>query len=96
MSCYFIAQIDIHDRDEYQKYLEGFDEIFSRYKGIVVAVDENPRVLEGEWPYTRTVLIRFPDDAEAERWYRSAEYRKLVEHRHRSSNSNIVLVSRHK
>jgi len=96
MSCYFVAQINIHDREEYQKYLDGYDEIFEKYKGIVVAVDDNPTVLEGEWPYTRTVLIRFPDEHEAKKWYESSEYRELVKHRHRASEANIVLVKRHK
>ena len=96
MSCYFIAQINITDRDEYQKYLDGYDEIFSKYKGIVVAVDERPSILEGEWPYERTVLIRFPDDEEARRWYESSEYQNLAKHRHRSSNANIVLLKRHR
>jgi len=94
MSCYFIAQIKIHDRAEYQKYLDGYDEIFSTYRGIVVAVDEEPLVLEGEWPFDRTVLIRFPDSAEARRWYESPEYMELVRHRHASSKANIVLVER--
>ena len=53
MSCYFLAQISIHDRDEYQKYLDGFDEIFARYKGIVVAVDEAPTILEGSDSFSR-------------------------------------------
>jgi uncharacterized protein (DUF1330 family) len=96
MSCYFVAQIRIHDPDEYQKYLDGFDEIFSRYKGIVVAVDEDPVVLEGEWPYTRSVIIRFPNDDEAKRWYESPEYRELKKHRHRSSDANIALITRRK
>ena len=94
MSCYLIAQIDVKDREEYQKYLDGYDEIFSAYKGIVVAVDEEPEVLEGQWPWKRTVLIRFPDRAEARRWFDSPEYRQLVRHRHASSSANIVLVER--
>ena len=96
MSCYFVAQINIHDRGEYQKYLDGYDEIFSKFKGIVVAVDEDPKVLEGSWPFARTVLIRFPNEEEARRWYESAEYRELVKHRHSSSEANIVLVTRRK
>lgn len=94
MSCYLVAQIKIHDRDEYQKYLDGYDEVFSKYKGIVMAVDESPHVLEGEWPYSRTVLIRFSSEEEAMKWYDSAEYRELVKHRHRASEANIVLVTR--
>lgn len=94
MSCYFVAQIAIRDRAEYQKYLDGFDEIFARYRGIVVAVDESPTVLEGEWPCDRTVLIRFSDENEARRWYDSPEYRELAKHRHRASRANIALVTR--
>lgn len=92
MSCYFIAQINIHDWNDYQKYLDGFDEVFSNYRGKVEAVDENPTVLEGEWSFQRTVVIRFPDEGEAKRWYDSPEYQKLVRHRHSASEANIVLV----
>ena len=92
MSCYFIAQINIHDRDEYQKYLDGYDEVFSKYGGVVVAVDEDPSILEGDWPFQRTVVIRFTDEAEARRWYESSEYQELIKHRHRASEANVVLV----
>lgn len=92
MSCYFIAQIDIHDQAEYEKYLEGFDEVFGQFQGKVVTVDDDPVVLEGAWPYTRTVLIRFPDETEARRWYDSPGYRELVKRRHRAAKANIVLV----
>jgi uncharacterized protein (DUF1330 family) len=95
MSCYFVAQITIHDRAGYDKYEEGFDEIFGKYKGMVVLVDEEPVILEGEWPCTRTVILRFPNEDEARRWYESPEYRELAKHRHGSSSANIVLVRRH-
>jgi uncharacterized protein (DUF1330 family) len=92
MSCYFVAQINIHDRHEYQKYLDGHDEVFSKYKGRVMAVDENPELMEGEWQCSRTVLIGFPDEQEAKRWYQSTEYQELVKFRHRASDANIVLL----
>lgn len=92
MSAYFIAQISIHDEGEYQRYLDGHDEVFAKFGGKVLAVDEDPVVLEGEWPYTRTVLIHFSDEAEARRWYDSPEYQELVRFRHRASRANIVLV----
>jgi uncharacterized protein (DUF1330 family) len=94
VSCFFIAQITVTDREEYQKYLDGYDEIFARYEGLVEVVDENPTLLEGEWPCTRTVVIRFPDETEARRWYDSPEYEKLAAHRPRASECNVVLVTR--
>lgn len=96
MSCYFIAQINIYDREEYQKYLDGYDEVFEKFQGSVEAVDEDPTILEGEWPYARTVVIHFPDEEEAKRWYNSSEYQELVKHRHRSSSANIALIKCHK
>jgi uncharacterized protein (DUF1330 family) len=92
LSSYFIAQINIHDANEYERYLEGYDEIFARYNGKVVAVDDNVKLLEGEWPYGRTVVIRFPSSEELLAWYESPEYQALAKHRRKASMANIVLV----
>jgi len=90
---YLIAQIEITDRDTYAKYEAGFMEIFQRYKGKILSVDENIEVLEGDWPFTRTVLFRFPSKEDALSWYESKEYQLLVEHRLSASESNIVIVN---
>jgi uncharacterized protein (DUF1330 family) len=82
MACYLIAQINVRDKEGYKKYLDGFDEVFRNYKGIIMAADK----------YPRTVLMRFPDVEEAMRWYRSPQYQKLAKIRRRASDSNIVLV----
>jgi uncharacterized protein (DUF1330 family) len=92
LSSYFIARINIHNPGEYARYLEGYDEIFARYNGTVVAVDDNVKLLEGEWPYGRTVLIRFPSSQELLAWYESPEYQTLAKHRRKASTANIVLV----
>ena len=92
MSAYIIAQIEIHDRDEYGKYQEGFFDIFSQYKGEILVRDEAPTVLEGEWSYTRTVVIRFSDENEAKRWYESDQYQTLLQHRFRAAKTNLILA----
>jgi uncharacterized protein (DUF1330 family) len=92
MSCYFAAQIKIHDPQEYRRYLDGFDQVFVNYDGQVVAVDDGPVILEGEWPYTRAVVIRFPDEDEARRWYESPEYQRLAVHRVNASDADVILV----
>ncbi len=92
MSVYAIAQIDIRDREGYRAYEQGFMEIFSRFQGQLLSVDEAPTVLEGEWPWTRTVLIEFPDHAALEAWYSSPDYQALAQHRFRAAGANIVVV----
>jgi len=92
MSVYIIASITVEDWDEYGKYQEGFPEIFSRYRGEILAVSDAPRVVEGEWPHTRAVLLRFPDEAEARRWYESPEYQAIAQHRWRASKASIIAI----
>jgi len=93
VSCYFVARITIHDPAGYETYLDGFDEVFAKHDGEVVAVDESPRPLEGEWDADRLVLIRFPDEAAARRWYDSPDYQKLARARHAAATAEIVLVT---
>jgi len=93
VSSYFVALINIHDLPRYEQYLAGFDAVFAKYKGQVVSVEDKPRVLEGEWPAARTVLIRFPDDQELLRWYESPEYQQLARHRQEASVASIAIVS---
>lgn len=92
MAVYVVAELTITDRDRYAQYEAGFMEIFERHGGALLSVDEDPEVLEGEWPHTRTVLIEFPDRDAAMAWYRSEDYQALAQHRFAASTGNIVLV----
>ena len=93
MSSFFIALININDPVGYQQYLAGFDAVFEKYEGQVVAVEDNPRILEGEWPAERTVLIRFPNDQTLRRWYESTEYQKLARLRQEASVASVAIIS---
>ena len=46
MTHFFVAQIKINDPVEYGKYLEHLDDIFSKFKGEYLAIDESPAILE--------------------------------------------------
>jgi len=92
MTHYLIARIDINDREKYSKYQAGFMEIFSQYDGKMLSVDEAPKLIEGEWPVSRTVLIEFPSKESAMAWYESEAYQALAQHRFASSDGNIVLL----
>ena len=50
-------------------------------------------MLEGDWPASRTVLIRFPNDDELHRWYDSKEYQMLAKHRKAASVAAIAIIS---
>ncbi len=92
MSVYFIANINIKDYDEYQKYLDKAGDIFARYEGEYLAIDNNPMVLEGEWDYTRTVIIKFPGEKELLRWYQSEEYQEILQYRLKAALCDTIVV----
>jgi len=92
MAHYFLAQIRIHDNDGYAKYLEDFDEIFSRYRGTYLAIDESPDLLEGHWDYTKSVLVKFISKQDFEDWYYSDEYQKILKFRLNSADCDTILV----
>jgi uncharacterized protein (DUF1330 family) len=89
-----IVQIVVHDWDGYGQYgSAGHQEIFDRFGGKVIGLDEDVEVVEGSWPFTRTVLIEFPSKERARAWYESDEYQAVVGLRHGSATSNLVIVS---
>jgi uncharacterized protein (DUF1330 family) len=66
--------------------------VFSRYDADVVLVDENPEMLEGNWTYSRKVMIRFRNRDEAKKWYESPEYQRLAQHRYSASEADVIFA----
>lgn len=93
MSAYVIGQLDIFEPEGYQDYLAGFMPIFERHGGELLATSkQETEVLEGNWAYPRTVLMRFPSVAAAHAWHDDPDYRALAEIRHRTAHANLVIV----
>ena len=92
MKHYFVAQIKINANDEYEKYLENFDGIFSKYKGKYLAIDESPTLLEGTWDYTKSVLVEFNTKDEFEAWYYSDDYQQILKFRLRAAKCDSILL----
>ena len=92
MSFYFLASIKIRDEAEYQKYLNRSGEIFAKYNGEYLAVDNEPEILEGEWDYTRAVLIKFDSRDDFTAWYLSEEYQEILQYRFSAAQCDSVLI----
>tara|TARA_B110000238_G_C15881121_1_gene333524 strand:- start:133 stop:423 length:291 start_codon:yes stop_codon:yes gene_type:complete len=92
MSVYIIARFNIHDRSEYDKYSAGFLEVFEKFDGKMLSVDEDPMVLAGAWDDTRSVIIEFPSKESALAWLTSDDYQAIARHRNAGSTANSVLV----
>lgn len=94
MSYYFIANIKIIDEETYNKYLERADEVFKKFNGKYLVVDDHPVILEGTWDYTRTVVIEFLSKSDFDDWYTSVEYQELLKYRLEASVCNTILAKK--
>ena len=92
MPVYFIANIRIYHPEEYQKYINQAAEVFKKYNGTYLCVDNEPEIVEGQWDYTRAVLIRFDSRDGFNAWYHSADYQNILIHRLQSARCDSLLI----
>ncbi|KAF2230260.1 DUF1330-domain-containing protein [Viridothelium virens] len=92
MTVYAVALINIADHARYEPYMTGFFEIWKKYDGEILAVGDEPKVIEGPWPFYRTVILSFPNEDAFSTWYQSPDYQELVKHRHSASITSLALL----
>lgn len=93
LPTYIILQINVTNAEAYQKYAMA-DQValLARFGGRLVVIDGEPTVLEGAWPFNRTVVMEFPDREHAVAWYESPEYQRMLSLRHAAATSNCIIT----
>ncbi|MDP3739607.1 MAG: DUF1330 domain-containing protein [Hyphomonadaceae bacterium] len=92
MTVYTVAQLKFTNVDAYRRYQKAFPAVFAKFNAKVLAADESPRVLEGEWPRDKVVILEFPDEVEAARFGTSPEYREIAKDRVAGADAVVLLV----
>lgn len=92
MTVYAIAALKFTDRDAYNRYQAAFMEVFKRFSGTLLAADEAPQVVEGQWDRDKVVLMTFPDEAAFREWAESTDYQRISEDRRAGADTVVVLV----
>lgn len=92
MGVYVIAQLTITDRGAYDKYQARFFEVFKKFKGKLLAADENPQTIEGVFEREKVVLMEFPDEDAFREWAFSPEYSEISKNRKAGSEATVLLV----
>lgn len=94
MTVYALAQLRIHDRESYNRYQSKFMPVLRKYAGRLLAADEAPRVIEGEWrDRNKVVLIAFEDNAAFAAWATSPEYAEISADRKAGADAVVLLIS---
>jgi len=93
MSVYALAQLRIHDAERYGRYMSRFMPVLEKYNGVLLAADEAPRVLEGQWwDRNKVVLMEFADAAAFRAWATSPEYTEIAEDRKAGAEAVVLLI----
>jgi uncharacterized protein (DUF1330 family) len=92
VSVYAIAQLKFIDRAAYDRYQAKFMDVFRRHPGTLLAADESPQVIEGEWDREKPVLMSFPDEAAFRSWAESPEYQQISRDRRIGADTVVLLA----
>jgi uncharacterized protein (DUF1330 family) len=93
MAVYALAQLNIHDRERYGRYMSRFMPVLEKYNGKLLAADDAPRVLEGQWwDRNKVVLMEFADKDAFRAWASSPEYNEIAEDRKASADVVVLLI----
>ena len=92
MAAYVIANVEVTDPAAYEEYRAKVPGTIAAYGGRYLARAGATEVLEGDWTPHRLVILEFPSLAQLKAWYRSPEYRPLLEIRKRSARARVIAV----
>lgn len=93
MTVFAIAQVTVTDRAAYDRYQSRFLNVFRQFQGRLLAADERPCRIEGQWSHDKVVLMSFPDAPAFHAWARSPAYRKISADREAGAQVTVVLVT---
>ena len=72
--------------------MAAFMPVFAKYGGRLLAADEHPGVIEGQWNKDKVVLMEFPDRDTFTAWANSPEYQEIAKDRLAAAETVVLLV----
>jgi len=77
MSAYFIANVQVTDREKFKAYQDGIIQTIKPFQGWVLAAGPGAAV-EGELKTNHNVIIRFPTMEHIRGWWESGAYSEII------------------
>ena len=92
MSGFAIFNIEVKKPEQYKEYVEKVKPIAEKFGGEYIVRGGETTIVEGNWTYPRTVVIKFPSYEKALEWYNSEEYKPIKKIRlDNSEGTNIII-----
>ena len=92
MAAYIIADIDVTDPAGFEEYRQRVSPMIAKWGGKYLVRGGPMETVEGDWAPKRLVVLEFESLERAKEFYRSEEYRPVMEIRHKTAVTNLVIV----
>lgn len=96
MTVYMVAQVQILDPEQRERYKEIAAPEIARHGGRYLARGASPEVEEADWDQPENLqinMVAFPSMEEAHAWYTSPEYAKALAFRQSAVHRRLFFVS---
>ena len=91
MKSYVVTNFTINGPETFKKYLSLVGDTVDKYKGKFLVRDPIVNVIEGN-PYKFLAIVEFPSTKEAETWFYSEEYQKIIDMRISSTEGWFIIT----
>lgn len=91
--AYMVGHLTVRHPQKWEEYTSLVPATLVPYGGEVVFRGEVSKVLAGEHPHTRVVVLRFPDSASVQAWHDSPAYQALVPLRFEAADGVLIACS---
>lgn len=92
MTAYVIATINVTDPEKYKNYMALSPAAIDAAGGKFIVRGGNPRVMEGDWPRPRVVVVEYPTREAAEAFYNSTLYAAARTEREGAAEFSMIVV----
>lgn len=92
MAAYLLAQVEVHDMEQYRKYTAQTPAIIEKYGGRFLVRGGEVVTLEGDAPPSRLVLIEFPSLQTVQEFYASEAYQEVKQLRLPASTASFLAL----
>jgi uncharacterized protein (DUF1330 family) len=92
---YIYAELEVSDPAVFETYRPLAAASIAEFGGRYAVRGGDPKVLEGEGPPPRSVLLEFDSPERAMEWYNSPQYRAALRIRLQSAKTRVVMLTGH-
>jgi uncharacterized protein (DUF1330 family) len=92
MAAYLIVYETITDQPKFLQYVKTVDPVITRRGGRMVA-SGTPDVVEGEFPFERTLVFEWPTRQAASDFWHSEEYTKIKKLREGAAEIQALIIA---